>query len=72
MEWEGEGEVSWSGHQRLRVEVSSPEVVQFGIRKSVLADGQRSLEFKITTSEPEFKVILDLCMWHNLCRKPEI
>ena len=42
MEWEGEGEVSWSGHQRLRVEVSSPEMVQFGIRKSVLADGQPS------------------------------
>ena len=32
----------WSGHQRLRVEVSSPEMVQFGIRKSVLADGQPS------------------------------
>ena len=30
MEWEGEGEVSWSGHQRLRVEVSSPEMVQLG------------------------------------------
>ena len=30
MEWEGEGEVSWSGHQRLRVEVSSPEVMSIG------------------------------------------
>ena len=42
MEWEGEGTVSWSGHQILRVEVSAVETVVLGITKSLSAVGHPS------------------------------